>query len=183
MDKVVSRDGTTIAYEKAGDGPPLVLLNGAFRDHTIFDQIVPQLTPYCTTYVYDRRGRGESGDAASYAPEREIEDLEAVMEAAGGEVAVFAGSSGANLALRAAIHGTPMTRLALHEPYFRVPGFPRPPEDLIERMQAMLAEGRNAEVIEYWSHEFMDLSPEQYAIWRRNPTMWAENLTRTHTLI
>ncbi|GAA3205652.1 hypothetical protein GCM10020256_01140 [Streptomyces thermocoprophilus] len=107
MQKVVSRDGTTIAYEKAGDGPPIVLLNGSFRDHTIFDALVPELTPYCTTYVYDRRGRGESGDAPAYEVAREIEDLEAVIEAAGGSAVVFAGSSGANLAIEAALAGAP----------------------------------------------------------------------------
>jgi pimeloyl-ACP methyl ester carboxylesterase len=83
MRKVVSRDGTTIAYERAGDGPPIVLLNGAFRDHTIFDFLVPELVPHCTTYVCDRRGRGESGDSPAYTVQREIEDLEAVIEEVG----------------------------------------------------------------------------------------------------
>src|SRR5947208_3307607 len=109
MRKAVSRDGTTIAYERTGEGPPIVLLNGAFRDHTIFDQLVPELAPHCTTYVYDRRGRGESGDSPSYAIEREIEDLTAVIEEAGGQAVLFAGSSGANLALEAARAAAPIT--------------------------------------------------------------------------
>ena len=116
MRKVVSRDGTTIAYEKTGEGPPIVLLNGAFRDHTIFDSLVPELAPRCTTYTYDRRGRGESGDAPEYAVEREIEDLEAMIEETGGQAVVFAGVD--------LLDGTPVVDL---KPY--VTRFDRPPGD------------------------------------------------------
>src|SRR6185437_13776614 len=150
MRKVVSRDGTTIAYEKAGDGPPIVLLNGGFRDHTIFDPLVPELAPHCTTYVYDRRGRGESGDAPGYAVEREVEDLEAVIGEAGGAAVVFAGSSGANLALEAALNGAPITKLALHEPYYRVKGFPKPPGDFTQNLSALLAADKRDEAAEYF---------------------------------
>ncbi|MEW2353513.1 alpha/beta fold hydrolase [Spirillospora sp. NPDC029432] len=181
MRKVVSPDGTTIAYEKRGDGPPIVLLNGAFRDHTIFDQLVPELAPHCTTYVYDRRGRGESGDSPAYAVEREIEDLQAVIGEAGGRAAVFAGSCGANLALEAAMAGVPITKLALHEPYYRVDGHPRPPADFMDNLRAMLADGRRGEAAEYFLAELMDLSPEVIADWRRGP-LWAGNEANAHTL-
>ncbi|MFJ9821208.1 alpha/beta fold hydrolase [Streptomyces sp. NPDC101151] len=181
MRKVVSRDGTTIAYEKAGEGPPIVLLNGGFRDHTIFDQLVPELTPHCTTYVYDRRGRGESGDSPAYAVEREIEDLEAVIEAAGGQVVVFAGSTGANLALEAAMAGAPITKLALHEPYFRVEGYPKPPEDFMENLRALLADDRRGEAAEYFLDKLVGLTPEVIADWRRAP-LWATNEANAHTL-
>jgi pimeloyl-ACP methyl ester carboxylesterase len=182
MRKVVSKDGTTIAYQKTGDGPPIVLLNGGFRDHTIFDSLVPELAPHCTTYVYDRRGRGESGDAPDYAVEREIEDLEAVIGEAGGEAVVLGGSSGANLALEAALHGARITKLALHEPYFRVEGYPRPPADFMENLRALLAENKRSEAAEYFLAELVGFTPEVIADWRRGP-LWATNEANAHTLV
>jgi pimeloyl-ACP methyl ester carboxylesterase len=181
MRKAVSRDGTTIAFEKVGDGPPIVLLNGAFRDHTIFDQLVPELAPHCTTYVYDRRGRGESGDSPTYAVAREIEDLEAVIDEAGGEAVLFAGSSGANLALEAVLAGAPVTRLALHEPYFRIEGYPKPPNDFLENLQARLADGDRGGAAEYFLANLVGLPPEMIADWRQGP-LWATNEANAHTL-
>jgi pimeloyl-ACP methyl ester carboxylesterase len=181
MRKVVSRDGTTIAYEKAGEGPPLVLLNGSFRDHTIFDALVPELAPYCTTYVYDRRGRGESGDSPEYAVEREIEDLEAVIQEAGGSAVVFAGSSGANLAIEAALGGAPITKLALHEPFFRVDGYPKPPWNVAKTLRVLLADDRRDEAVEYFLGSVLGLTPDTVAEWRRGP-IWAVNEANAHTL-
>jgi pimeloyl-ACP methyl ester carboxylesterase len=181
MRKVISRDGTTIAYEKEGEGPPVVLLNGAFRDHAIFDALVPELAPHCTTYVYDRRGRGESGDSPAYAVAREIEDLEAVIEEAGGQAVVFAGSCGANLALEAALAGAPITKLVLHEPYYRVEGYPRPPADFMDHLRALLADDRRGEAVEYFLSELMGLSPQVIAEWRKTP-LWATNEENAHTL-
>jgi pimeloyl-ACP methyl ester carboxylesterase len=181
MRKVVSCDGTTIAYEKAGDGPPIVLLNGGFRDHTIFDQLVPELAPHCTTYVYDRRGRGESGDAPTYAVDREIEDLQAVVGEAGGQAVVFGGSSGANLALEAALAGLPATKLALHEPYYRVEGYAKPPDDFMDNLRALLAEDKRGEAAEYFAAKLVGFSPEEIANWRRSP-LWEMNEANAHTL-
>lgn len=181
MRKVVSRDGTTIAYEKAGEGPPIVLLNGGFRDHTIFDPLVPELAPHCTTYVYDRRGRGESGDSPTYAVEREFEDLEAIIEEAGGQAVVFAGSSGANLALEAAMAGAPITKLALHEPYYRVEGYPKPPEDFMAVLKALLADGKRSEAAEYFLANLVGFTPDVIADWRQGP-LWATNEANAHTL-
>lgn len=181
MRKVVSRDGTTIAYQRAGEGPPVVLLNGAFRDHTIFDALVPELTAHCTTYVYDRRGRGQSGDSPRYAIEREIEDLAVVIEEAGGQAVVFAGSCGANLALEAALAGTPITRLALHEPYFRVGDHPRPPLDAADRLRALVAADQRDAAAEYFLNVLMGLPPAAIAQWRQGP-LWATNEANAHTL-
>ena len=182
MRKVVSRDGTTIAYERAGDGPPIVLLNGAFRDHTIFDALVPELAPHCTTYVYDRRGRGESGDSPAYAVEREIEDLEAVIEEAGGQAMVFAGSCGANLALEAALAGAPITKLALHEPYYRIDGYRKPPDDFMDNLRALLAADNRGAAAEYFLAELLGFTPEVIADWRTGP-LWATNEANAHTLL
>ncbi|MFI8106794.1 alpha/beta fold hydrolase [Streptomyces sp. NPDC086023] len=182
MRKVVSRDGTTIAYEKSGEGPALVLLNGAFRDHTIFGDLVPELAQHCTVYAYDRRGRGQSGDAPEYAVEREVEDLQAVIEEAGGSAAVFAGSTGANLAIRAALTGTPITRLALHEPFFRVEGFPKTPWNAARTIRALLEEDRRDEAAEFFLGPVLGLTPDTVAEWRRSP-IWAMNEANAHTLL
>ncbi|MGH3434378.1 MAG: alpha/beta fold hydrolase [Thermocrispum sp.] len=181
MRKVDSADGTTIAYQVAGDGPPIVLLNGAFRDHTIFDELVPELAPHCTTYVYDRRGRGESGDSPAYAVAREVEDLVAVIEAAGGEAVVFAGSCGANLAIEAAIAGAPITKLAMHEPFYWAEGYPTPPADFADNLRALLAEEKRGEAAEYFLDTLMGLPVDVIAAWRKAP-LWATNEANAHTL-
>jgi pimeloyl-ACP methyl ester carboxylesterase len=182
MRKVVSRDGTTIAYETVGEGPPIVLLGGGFRDHTVFTPILPSLTPHCTAYVYDRRGRGESGDAPTYAIEREIHDLEAVIAEAGGEAAVFGGSSGAILALEAAMAGAAITKLALLEPPYRLEGAPQPPDDFADNLRSLLAEEKRGEAAEYFLTDMAGFSPDEVAEWRRSP-MWPANEAMAHTLL
>ncbi|KXK58690.1 alpha/beta hydrolase [Micromonospora rosaria] len=181
MHKVVSRDGTTIAYVKEGEGPPLVLLGGGFRDHTVFTPIVPYLNPHVTTYCYDRRGRGESGDAPTWALEREIEDLVAVINEAGGEAAVFGGSSGAILALEAAMAGAPITRLALLEPPYRMPGHQKPPPDFAENLDALLRQDRRGDAAELFLEQVAGLSAEAIATWRTSP-LWSSNEALAHTL-
>ena len=120
MPTTTSRDGTTIAYDREGDGDPLVLVPGAFSYRRYSGQVklAGLLAARFTVYSYDRRGRGDSGDAKAYAVEREIEDLAAVIDAAGGHAHVWGLSSGAVLALEAAAAGLPICRLAVHEPPF-----------------------------------------------------------------
>ena len=88
MSTVRSADGTTIGYTKAGQGPPLILVDGALcsRSFGPMPKLAEQLTPHFTVYTYDRRGRGESGDTQPYEPDREVEDLEALMALAGDSV-------------------------------------------------------------------------------------------------
>ncbi len=115
---VPSPDGTTIAYDRAGAGEPLVLIGGAFSYRRYPGQVklAGLLARHFTVYSYDRRGRGDSGDTAPYAIQREIEDLAAVIGAAGGSAHVWGLSSGAVLALDAAAAGLPIRRLAVQEP-------------------------------------------------------------------
>ncbi|MCF2528666.1 alpha/beta fold hydrolase [Yinghuangia soli] len=118
MSTVTSADGTKIAYSTTGDGPAVVFVDGAMC-HRAFGPgagVAEQLAGTYTVYTYDRRGRGDSGDTAPYAVEREIEDLRAVIEAAGGSARVIGVSSGAALAARAAAAGLPITKLAMFEP-------------------------------------------------------------------
>jgi len=117
---VTSKDGTIIAYETVGSGPALVLVDGAlcYRDFGPCRSLANHLADRFTVYFYDRRGRGESGDVQPYAPEREIEDLAAVISAAGGDAFVTGLSSGGGLALLAAASGVPMKKLASYEAPF-----------------------------------------------------------------
>ena len=102
---VTSADGTVIVFDRSGAGPAVVLVQGALNDRAdpVMSGLAAGLSRWFTVFSYDRRGRGDSGDTQPYAVEREIEDLAAVIAAAGGSAAVFGGSSGAGLALRAAV--------------------------------------------------------------------------------
>lgn len=117
---VTSADGTTIAYTKTGEGPAVIVIDGALchRSFGPSGGIAEQLASDYTVYTYDRRGRGESGDADAYAPEREVEDVAALIQAAGGEARVVGFSSGGALALLAAAADAGVTKAACYEvPY------------------------------------------------------------------
>jgi pimeloyl-ACP methyl ester carboxylesterase len=153
MSKVGSRDGTTIAFDRLGDGPALVLVDGAlsYRSFGPMGRLAEVLAPDFTVYRYDRRGRGESGDTAPYAVAREVEDLEAVLAAAGGSAHVCGLSSGAALALEAAASGLGIVKLALYEPPFTVDlGDPQEERDYTERLQALLSAGRRGDAVEWF---------------------------------
>src|ERR1700738_3245539 len=105
MPNILSKDGTSIAFERRGDGPPLILVVGAFNDRATGAPLADVLMPHLSVFTYDRRGRGDSGDTLPYAVDREIEDLAALIDAAGGAAAVFGYSSGAALSLHAAAAG------------------------------------------------------------------------------
>lgn len=181
MQKVVSKDGTTIAYEKIGEGPPLILLGGGFRDHTAFSTLVPDLAPHLTTYTYDRRGRGESGDAPTYTIQKEVEDIEALIAEAGGEAAVFGGSSGGMLALEAAMTGSKISKLALMEPPYRLPGYEKQPPEFGETLRALLKQEKRTEACEYFLAKMAGFAPEEIEAWKAGP-MWTANEAMAHTL-
>ena len=126
MAKVHSKDGTTIAYDKAGSGPAVILVDGAmgYRAFGKSPQLAQLLAPHFTVITYDRRGRGESSDTKPYAVAREAEDIEALMQTAGGSAFLYGISSGACLALEAALQlGQKVGKLALYEPpYNTEPG-------------------------------------------------------------
>lgn len=147
----VSADGTRIAYDVTGSGPGLVLVDGALCQRAMGPArgLAERLASDFTVYTYDRRGRGESGPGSSpYSPDREVEDLAALIESAGGHAHVFGSSSGAALALSAAQQGVPIDRLVAYEaPY--VVDDTREPNDpsLGERTQALLDAGRNSDAV------------------------------------
>ena len=122
VNKVLSRDGTQIAYEKQGQGPTVLLVDGAlsFRSFGPMPELAKLLSTNFTVVDYDRRGRGESGDTKPFAVEREIEDIEALMEEVGRSIYLYGVSSGACLAIEAAIKlGDKVKKLALYEPPYK----------------------------------------------------------------
>ena len=150
---VTSKDGTRIAYEKVGTGPALVLVDGAlcYRDFGPCRSLAEFLSDSFTVYFYDRRGRGESGDTAPYSPEREFEDLAAVIEGAGGDAYVTGFSSGGGLVLRAAAHGVPMRALASYEtPFIGQVLVKGKPIDALAELRGKLVKDERAGMVDFF---------------------------------
>ncbi|WP_350281102.1 alpha/beta hydrolase [Kribbella sp. HUAS MG21] len=160
MDKVTSADGTTIAYDRLGSGQPLILVAGALCDRQALRPLADELAGDFDVVTYDRRGRGDSGDSTSYAVQREVEDLAALLTALGGTAALYGHSSGAGLAAVAASTGLPFTKVVLHEP-------PYGPDDVEtsdngEQVLELIREGRNREAVELFL--LMAGAPKQDAL-------------------
>lgn len=150
MSTVESADGTVIAFETRGDGPPLILVDGAMCHRALgpAKDFAKALATHFTVYTYDRRGRGESGDTRPYAPQREVEDIAALLGAAGGSAYVFGQSSGAVLAADAANRLPGVTKLAVFEPPFIVDGtHPARPDTYLAEMDALIAAGRRGDAV------------------------------------
>ena len=151
METVRSRDGTTIAFDRTGRGPSLIIVNGALSDRGAVPDLASRLADELTVIAYDRRGRGDSTDMPPYAVEREIDDLAALVDVAGGSAFVFGHSSGAVLALGAAAAGVPIARLALYEPPLMVDDTRPPiPDDYVSRLDELVAAGRRSEAVSYF---------------------------------
>jgi pimeloyl-ACP methyl ester carboxylesterase len=182
MHTVASKDGTSIAFERLGDGPPVVLVCGASVDRLSNAPLATLLAQHFTVFNYDRRGRGDSGDTAPYAVEREVEDIEAVVDAAGGSAFLYGSSSGAALALEAARRlTTKITKLALWEPPFIPDGFPRPPADTVKTCTELVAAGRRGNAVEFFMAKVVGLPPEFVAQARSAP-FWQAQEDLAHTL-
>jgi pimeloyl-ACP methyl ester carboxylesterase len=182
METVTSKDGTTIAFDRIGSGPPVILVSGGSVDRMANAPLGDQLGTDFTVFNYDRRGRGPSGDTPPYAIEREIEDIEAVIEAAGGEAGIYGSSSGAVLAMLAAGAGLPLPKVAMWEPPYLPDDYPRrPPTDTAERFETMVAEGRRGDAVEFFMAEVVGLPPEFVAGARQQP-FWEATEGLAHTL-
>ncbi|MEU3393889.1 alpha/beta fold hydrolase [Streptomyces albidoflavus] len=168
MDTVVSRDGTPIVHETRGSGPALVLVGGAMTTREHAARLAGLLADSFTVVTYDRRGRGRSGDTRPYAVRREVEDLAEVIRAVGGPAALYGVSSGAALALHAAV-GPAVSRVALYEPPFTVGGAdPSRREAYRSRLVALLAaDDRGGAVELFMTH--IGLPPELIAGARQSP--------------
>jgi len=183
MRKVISKDGTAIAFDQSGHGPALILVVGATATRLAEASLSATLAPHFTVFAYDRRGRGESGDTAPYAVEREVEDIEALINEAGGSAFVFGHSSGAVLALEAArLLPTKITKLAVYEPPFIIDDSRPPvPQDYVPHLNELIAAGRRDEAVEYFMTDAM-LVPAEMVAQMRNTPMWPQIEAVAHTI-
>jgi pimeloyl-ACP methyl ester carboxylesterase len=160
MKKVVSKDGTTIAVDQSGKGQPIILVDGAFCSRSLgpMSKLAPLLAQHFTVFTHDRRGRNDSGDTAPYAVEREFEDLEALINEAGGTAFVFGMSTGTVLALKAVASGLNIKKLALYEPPFMVDDSGhRPPADHEAQLTQLLSSGRRGDVVKFFMTKVMGM--------------------------
>jgi pimeloyl-ACP methyl ester carboxylesterase len=173
MTKIISKDGTQIAYEKTGKGPALILVDGAlcYRSFGPMQALAGLLAPEFMVTTYDRRGRGESGNAGFYALEREVEDLKALIDETGGPAFVYGISSGACLALETALRlGRKVKKLAMYEPpYQSGDGARQTWIDYRIRLAELLATGRRGDAVALFM-QFVGSPPDQVKAMRQTPT-------------
>ncbi|MBE9917099.1 alpha/beta hydrolase [Paenibacillus donghaensis] len=184
MKKILSKDGTTIAFDIFGNGPAIILVCAAFqtRSDRMMLQLASLLSPHFTVFNYDRRGRGDSGDTAPYAVEREVEDIETLINEAGGSAFVFGMSSGGVLALEAA-RKLAITKLALYEPPFVVDNSRHPlPEDYLKQLKELTTLGRRGDAVEYFLTKAAGVPADFVAPMRRAP-FWPAMEDVAHTLV
>lgn len=186
MKQVHSQDGTPIAFDQYGEGPSVILVGGAFQHRAIdprTTELAALLAPHFTVLHYDRRGRGDSGDTAPYAAQREVEDLEALIDAAGGSALVFGMSSGSALALDAANQlGGKVKKVAVYEPPFIVNDERPPvPQDYLARIKELISEGRRGDAVAYFMVHAAEV-PEEFVAQMRQEPFWPAFEAVAHTL-
>jgi len=170
MMTAVSADGTAIAFDRYGDGPPIIMAAGAFNTRSTTEPLARALQEQFTVLNYDRRGRGDSGDTPPYSVGREIEDLDALITAAGGSASVFGYSSGAILALKAAASGLAITNLALYEPPFNADdSYPPLPADLADQLDKLVSAGRRGDAVELYQTRAVGIPEDVVAQMRHAP--------------
>ncbi|MFB6817153.1 alpha/beta fold hydrolase [Streptomyces sp. NPDC056347] len=181
MDKILSRDGTLIAYRHRGEGPPVVLVGGSLGTAATEAPLARLLAPRFHVVTYDRRGRGASGDSGPYAREREIEDLAALVGSVGGEASVFGVGAGGALALEAQAAGVPMDLLAVYEPPY-TPGAAglRYKACCTSRLHQLLGRGDRAGAVELYL-SVTGVPSDLIARMRRAP-LWNGLVAMAHTL-
>ena len=183
MRKVISKDGTPIAFDQSGQGPPIILVVGVFNDSSTGAPLAAQLSEHFTVFNYDRRGRGMSGDTAPYAIEREIDDIDALITEAGGSASVFGYSSGAILVLMAAARGLTITKMALYDPPFMVDAeSSRRFKDLVGQLAALIASDRRGEAVELFQTKALGMPADVVAQLRQAP-FWPALEDVAHTLV
>ena len=182
MQMVTSKDGTRIAFDAEGTGPRLVIVDGATAMRMYDAPYAEALAPHFTIVTYDRRGRGDSNDTLPYAIKREIEDLDAVIDANGGQAYVLGFSSGAVLALRAAAAGSNIEKLAVYEAPFLVDNSRAPlPDDYVEHLDELVSQGRRGDAVAYFMTAAVGM-PAEYVAPMRNEPFWPASESVAHTI-
>lgn len=179
-----SRDGTVIAYEQTGTGPPIILVSAALADRSGTKRLASQLSEHFTVINYDRRGRGKSGDTQPYAAEREVEDIEALIDASGGSAYLFGSSSGSVLALDAASAlGPKVKKLFMYEPPFIVDDSRPPmPEDLTKQVAKLVSDGRRNDAVKLFFTRGMGIPPFGVTLMRYLMPGWSKMADMAHTV-
>src|SRR5918999_6300336 len=174
MKTVTSKDGGRIAYDRYGSGPAVILVAGAlgYRKFKQMEQLATLLAEQCTVINYDRRGRGDSPEVKPFAVEREIEDIQALIDAAGGSASLWGWSSGGALALRAAAAGLPVERVSVFEvPFMVTPGAKRPTRDYGERLGELVAAGDRSGAVSHFMRNAIGIPAPVVTSMRLMP-MW-----------
>jgi pimeloyl-ACP methyl ester carboxylesterase len=184
MNQAISRDGTAIAYERSGQGPALILVDGALCSRAFgpMPKLAPLLAPRFTVYVYDRRGRGESGDTQPYAREREVEDIAALIQEAGGSAFLVGLSSGAALALEAAASGLAIQKLVAYEPPYVDGGGRYGDAEHELQLKSLLAAGNRAGAVTYFMRSMVGVPAPVVVMMKLMPWIWRKMKAVAHTL-
>jgi pimeloyl-ACP methyl ester carboxylesterase len=181
---VTSADGTEIAYERTGSGPPLVLVHGSgVSDRRRWDigGVRAALADHATVYALDRRGRGESGDAPEYSLNREVDDVVAVAESIGEPGTLLGHSYGANIALEASLRTDAIDKLVLYEPGIAVGDHELSSADAVAEMNELLEERQNEEALLVFLRKIGKLTPEEIDAFRADRS-WQDRVEGAHTL-
>jgi pimeloyl-ACP methyl ester carboxylesterase len=174
MNTVTSSDGTSIAFDRLGDGPPVVIIGAGPTDRSANAPVAQLLSDRFTVVNYDRRARGDSDDTAPFTVDREYDDLAAVIDAAGGSAMLYGTSGGAVIALEAIARGLPVTKLALWEPPYALDDEARrPPADYQAQVAAAVAAGRPGDAVELFFTAAVGMPAEFVAQLRQAP-FWPE---------
>lgn len=183
MEKIRSADGTVIAFERTGSGPPLALAYGNSDVHQFWEMagVRPALAEQCTVYAIERRGRGESGDAAGYELAREAEDVAAVVDAIDEPVTLLGHSGGALYSLEAARRTDNLRHLILYDPPIAVGDHELPPKEVFAEMEALLDDGQNEQVLVSFLSDIADLTPDEIDELRSAP-LWEDMVGVTPVL-
>ncbi len=181
--KVISRDGTPIAYYRSGAGSPLVIVPGTGAANPVaWTAVIPALEKYFSVCAVDRRGHGASGDSPIYALEREIEDIAAIVDSLGEPAHVLGHSFGGLLALEAALRTRNIRKLVLYELAIgTLEGVLPYPEGFLDRLEALLNAGDREGVLTMHYRELVGMSPDEIEPFKASPA-WPERLAIAHTL-
>ncbi|MFD1152116.1 alpha/beta fold hydrolase [Saccharothrix hoggarensis] len=171
VDTVTSLDGTVIAYEKSGSGPPVVVIGGGLNDKAMFAPFAHMLSEHYTVYNVDRRGHGDSdyGDPEEYSIHREVEDLAAVIEVAGEPAAVFANCTGGMVAIQAAADGVPMRRLGMYEPPY---DSPKATDEQLVELKRLVAAGLREEAVTLFGKDIVGFITDETLEKIKNHPAW-----------
>jgi len=183
VNEVTSKDGTSIAYDRAGGGLPVVLVCGGSVDRMSNAPLAQLLSERFTTFNYDRRGRGDSGDTLPYAVDREIEDIDAIVREAGGSAFLYGSSSGAVLALHATAKLPSVRKVALWEPPYFTEELKdqRPPLDSAATYRRFVEEDRRGDAVEFFMSEVVHM-PAEFVAQAKQAPWWASQEALAHTL-